>query len=69
MTAEKGDQSHTRQFFVVPFSNGQTLLGLKSCQKLDILRLNAIEIEKASILEQYNDVFTGLGKVEGHFRC
>ena len=58
-------------FFVVDLKNARTLLGLESCQELNILKVNSVEegelVESNELIVEHTDIFNGLGKVEGKF--
>ena len=64
-------QMYNASFFVVDLKNTRTLLGLESCQELNILKVNSVEegklVESNDLIVEYKDIFNGLDKVEGKF--
>lgn len=67
-------RTHDVEFFVVD-GNVQTLLGLASCQQLDVVRrvdaLNSsvsISMDTDAIITQFADVFTGVGRMPGEHK-
>ena len=69
-TIQRNNQSVECDFFVVDLKNASTLLGLESCQELNILKVNSVEgklVESNDLIVEYKDIFNGLGKVEGKF--
>lgn len=58
------------EFFVVKAPNAKALIGLQTCQNLELIsinQVNEVQEKKADIIEEYKDVFTGLGLVEGEY--
>ncbi|CAB4014143.1 Hypothetical predicted protein, partial [Paramuricea clavata] len=67
---QTADRKMEVEFFVVKAPNAKALIGLQTCQNLELISINQIsEIQekKADIIEDYKDVFTGLGLVEGEY--
>ena len=67
---QTADRKTEVEFFVVKAPNAKALIGLQTCQNLELISINQIsEIQekKADIIEDYKDVFTGLGLVEGEY--
>ncbi|CAB3978567.1 Hypothetical predicted protein [Paramuricea clavata] len=65
---QTADRKTEVEFFVVKVPNAKALIGLQTCQNLELISINQIsEIQekKVDIIEDYKDVFTGLGLVEG----
>jgi hypothetical protein len=58
------------EFFIVKAPNSKALIGLPTCQNLKLISINLVnevQEKKPDIIEEYNDVFTGLGLVEGDY--
>ena len=62
-------QSEKADFFIVKVENTKPLLGLKTCHRLNIININSVEnaANTDSIIEEYSEIFTGLGHVEGEY--
>ena len=62
-------QSGKCEFFIVDVNSTKPLLGLKTCQKLDIININTVEtpVNTDPILKEFSKIFTGLGHVEGEY--
>ena len=57
-------------FYVVSQPHSRPLLGLESCQKFHLITVNKIQTNNDNdpkILNELNDVFTGLGQVTGEY--
>ena len=71
MPVQRNNKSVECDFFVVDLKNARALLGLESCQELNILKVNSVEegklVESNDLIVEYKDIFNGLGKVEGKF--
>ena len=67
MTISSGTKSVSADFFIVDVNNPKPLLGLNTCQDLNIITINRISSDSNSnsILSSFPDVFTGLRKVDG----
>lgn len=61
-------RAYDAEFYVVD-ANVQTLLGLPSCQQLDVVRrvdaVQSLSPANVSIIEEFADVFTGIGCMPG----
>ena len=59
-------------FYIVDVINTKPLMGLTSSQDLNILTINTVESNNKSkdnnILEQYDNIFKGLGQADGEYR-
>ena len=58
------------KFFVVKAPNAKPLIGLQTCQNLELININQVndvQEKKTDLLEEYEDVFVGLGLVEGEY--
>ena len=67
---QTADRKTEVEFFVVKVPNAKALIGLQTCQNLELISINQIsEIQekKADIIEDYKDVLTGVGLVEGEY--
>ena len=58
------------EFFVVKAPNAKPLNGLQTCQNLELININQVndvQEKKTDLLEEYEDVFVGLGFIEGEY--
>ena len=58
------------EFFVVKAPNAKPLIGLQTCQNFELININQVndvQEKKNDLLEEYEDVFMGLGLVEGEY--
>jgi hypothetical protein len=64
-------QNYNTEFFIVD-EDVKTLLGLPSCQQLDVVRLvdsvDGVTASATSIIDEYADIFTGVGCLSGEHR-
>ena len=57
-----------KRFFIVAVEKAQPLIGLQTCRDLELISINNTVSEvktDSEILDEYQDVFTGLGLVDG----
>ena len=58
-------------FHIVDVNNTKPLIGIKSCQNLNIFTINTVEPDHKNtanfVLKQYDDIFKGLGKADGEY--
>lgn len=57
------------EFFIVNTKYTKPLLGLKTCQDLDIINIHQVNKSQANdpLINEYSEVFKGLGRVEGEY--
>ena len=59
------------KFFIVAVEKAQPLIGLQTCRDLELISIhksvNEVETNEHDMLDAYQDVFTGLGLVDGEF--
>ena len=59
------------KFFVVAIDKAQSLIGLQTCQDLELISINnnvrAVIAKETEILNEYQDVIAGLSLVDGEF--
>ena len=67
MTVATNSKSTNCEFFVVDLKKAKTLLGLPSCRELKLFDINSIGKDNNNLMEEYADIYTGLGKVAGKF--
>ena len=54
------------EFIIVNFS-APCILGLQACEKLNLIsRVMSVESSAKSLLKEYNDVFEGIGQLDGY---
>lgn len=61
---------HDTEFYVVQVPNARALIGLQTCRDLKLITVNHVHAIKSTpqgLLEEFNDVFTGLGLVSGEY--
>ena len=64
------DRKMKAEFFIVKAPNAKALIGLQTCQNLELININQVnevQEKKTDIIEEYEDVFVGLGLVEGEY--
>lgn len=60
------DTEITADFYVIPIKNQPALLGLSTCRALNLIKLvRAITTSNTNILDEYSDLFEGLGELSG----
>ena len=65
-----GNKKTKAEFFVVQTSNTKPLIGLQTCRDLELISINQVnEVHESTtdILREYDDVFNGLGLVQGEY--
>ena len=71
MTVKFQHKTVNALFYIVNVNNAKPLMGLNSSQDLNIITINTVESDNKSknnsILEQYDDIFKGLGKADGEY--
>ena len=71
MTVKFQHKTVNALFYIVNVNNTKPLMGLNSSQDLNIITINTVESDNKSknnsILEQYDDIFKGLGKADGEY--
>ena len=71
MKIKHNDQNIDVKFFVVAVDKAQPLIGLQTCRDLELISINnnvsAVTAQETEILDEYQDVFAGLGLVDGEF--
>ncbi|KAK2558607.1 hypothetical protein P5673_018788 [Acropora cervicornis] len=71
MKIKHNDQNIDVKFFVVAIDKAQPLIGLQTCRDHKLISINnnvsAVIAKETEILGEYQDVFGGLGLVDGEF--
>ena len=70
MTTKLGSKAIDAEFYVVEINEAKPLIGLQTCRDLELISINNIgEVQEnqPDLLAEYDDVFTGLGLVEGEY--
>ena len=71
MKIKHNDQNIDVKFFVVTIDKAQSLIGLQTCQDLELISINnnvrAVTAKETEILNEYQDVIAGLSLVDGEF--
>ena len=70
MTTKIGAKAIDAEFYVVEINEAKPLIGLQTCRDLELISINNIgelNENQPDLLTQYEDVFTGLGLVEGEY--
>ena len=70
MTTKLGSKAIDAEFYVVEINEARPLIGLQTCRDLELISINNIgEVQEnqPDLLAEYDDVFTGLGLVEGEY--
>lgn len=70
MTTKLGSKAIDAEFYVVEINEAKPLIGLQTCRDLELISINNIgEVQEnqLDLLAEYDDVFTGLGLVEGEY--
>lgn len=71
MKIKHNDKMIDVKFFVVAIEKAQPLIGLQTCRDLELISINnnvsAVIAKETEILDKYQDVFAGLGLVDGKF--
>ena len=71
MKIKHNDKIIDAKFFIVAVEKAQPLIGLQTCRDLELISIpnsvNEMETNETEILDDYQDVFTGLGLVDGEF--
>lgn len=61
------DKVENLEFVVVNFS-APCILGLQSCEKLNLIsRVMSVENNSESLLKEYSEIFQGFGDIEGYY--
>lgn len=70
MITKLGSKAIDAEFYVVEINEAKPLIGLQTCHDLELISINNIgEVQEnqSDLLAEYDDVFTGLGLVEGEY--
>ena len=71
MEIKQNGKTIDAKFFIVAVEKAQPLIGLQTCRDLELISINntvsEVKTENTEILDEYQDVFTGLGLVDGEF--
>lgn len=71
ITIKKNSKNIDAKFFIVAVAKAQPLIGLETCQDLELISINnnvsEVKANGTEILDEYKDVFTGIGLVNGEF--
>ena len=71
MSVKTKNKAIDRPFHIIDVNNTKSLIGIKSCQDLNIFTINTVESDHKNIanfiLKQYDDIFKGLGKADGEY--
>ena len=71
MTVKTKNKAIDTPFHIVDANNTKPLIGIKSCQDLNIFTINTVESDHKNtanyILKQYDDILKGLGKADGEY--
>ena len=70
MATKIGAKAINAEFYVVEINEAKPLIGLQTCRDLELISINNIgelNENQPDLLTQYEDVFTGLGLVEGEY--
>lgn len=71
MTIKKNSKNLDAKFFIVAVEKAQPLIGLQTCRDLELININndvnEVKTSGTEILDEFKDVFTGLGLVNGEF--
>ena len=70
MATKLGSKAIDAEFYVVEINEAKPLIGLQTCRDLELISINNIgEVQEnqPDLLAEYDDVFTGLGLVEGEY--
>ena len=69
MEVQHKDRKVNADFFIVQVDSSKPLIGLQTCRDLELVKMNVDTIHTPGheILEEYADVFKGIGLVEGEY--
>ena len=71
MEIKQNGKTIDAKFFIVAVEKAQPLIGLQTCRDLELISINntvsEVKTDKMEILDEYQDVFTGLGLVDREF--
>ena len=71
MTVKTKNKAIDTPFHIIDVNNTKPLIGIKSCQDLNIFTINTVECNHKNtinfMLKQYNDIFKGPGKADGEY--
>ena len=62
-----GTNKISAEFYIAQIKGAKPLLGLKSCRDLQVITVNELLSSNDQLAEEYKDVFTGLGLVDGEY--
>ena len=69
MLVKHMDSIQCCEFYVVKLKNARTLIGLQSSRDLGVIEVKCADnVNLNDLMKEYEDIFKGLGKVEGQFK-